>query len=159
MHARHPLPQHTSQQVRCHPLIIFPLSWAERCPPSLAAMGREERICHEGRRGDRRRQHASWSELRRSSSTKLEGEHATHSFPRLALVLHGRREERVRCRAEERLGVDFILPGVPGHPPVHHLHRIGAHRGNERAGKSCGARRFLRIGCGAKRCEIEAVGL
>ena len=80
-------------------------------------------------------------------------------LPRLVLVLHGRREERVRCRAEERLGVDFILPGVHGHPPVHHLHRIGAHRGNERAGKSCGARRFLRIGCGAKRCEIEAVRL
>ena len=62
-------------------------------------------------------------------------------LPRLVLVLHGRREERVCCRAEERFGVDFILPGVHGHPPVHHLHRIGAH------------------GCGAKRCEVEAVGL
>ena len=49
------------------------------------------------------------------------------SFPRLALVLHGRREERVRCRAEERVGVDLMLPGVHGHPPVQHLHRIGAH--------------------------------
>ena len=65
------------------------------------------------------------------------------SFPRLALVLHGRREERVRSRAEERVGVDLILPGVHGHPPVQHLHRIGAGR----------------QGCGAKRCEVEAVGL
>ena len=47
------------------------------------------------------------------------------SFPRLALVRHGRREERVRCRAEERVGVDLMLPGVHGHPPVQHLHRIG----------------------------------
>ena len=47
------------------------------------------------------------------------------SFPRLALVLHGRREERVRCRAEECVGVDLMLPGVHGHPPAQHLHRIG----------------------------------
>ena len=64
-----------------------------------------------------------------------------YSFTRLVFVLHGRREERVRCRAEERVGVDLMLPGVHGHPPVQHLHRIGAQ------------------GCGAKRCEVEAVGL
>ena len=45
------------------------------------------------------------------------------SFPRLVLVLLGRREERVCCRAEERVGVDFMLLGVHGHPPVQHLHR------------------------------------
>ena len=65
----------------------------------------------------------------------------TSSFPRLVLALHGRREERVRCRAEERVGVDLMLPGVHGHPPVQHLHCIGAQ------------------GCGAKRCEVEAAGL
>ena len=63
------------------------------------------------------------------------------SYPRLALVLLGRREEHVRCRAEERVCVDFMLLGVHGHPPVQHLHRIGAQ------------------GCGAKRCEVEAVRL
>ena len=66
-----------------------------------------------------------------------------YSFTRLVLVLHGRREERVQCRVEERVGVDFMLLGVHGHPPVQHLHRIGAGR----------------QGCGAKRCEVEAVGL
>ena len=64
-----------------------------------------------------------------------------YSFPCLVLVLRGRREERVRCRAEERVGVDLMLPGVHGHPPVQHLHCIGAQ------------------GCGAKRCEVEAAGL
>ena len=64
------------------------------------------------------------------------------SFPRLALVRHGRREERVRSRAEERVGVELILPGVHGHPPVQHLHTALAH-----------------TGCGAKRCEVDAVGL
>ena len=73
------------------------------------------------------------------------------SFPRLALVRHGRREERVRSRAEERVGVDLILPGVHGHLPVQHLqHRIGAHRlwGKEMRGRAgCGA-----IGAG---CELS----
>ena len=55
------------------------------------------------------------------------------SFPRLALVLHGRREERVRSRAEERVGVDLILSGVHGQLPVQHLHTALAHTG-------CGAR-------------------
>ena len=36
--------------------------------------------------------------------------------------LHGRREERVRCHAEELVGVGFIFPGVHGDPPVQHLH-------------------------------------
>ena len=64
------------------------------------------------------------------------------SFPRLALVRHGRREECV--------GVDLILPGVHGHSPVQHLHRIGAHRlwGKEMRGRAgCGA-----IGAG---CELS----
>ena len=63
------------------------------------------------------------------------------SFPRLALVLHGRREERVRCRAEERVGVDLMLPGVHGHPPVQHLHRIGPQAlwGKGMRGRGCGA--------------------
>ena len=56
--------------------------------------------------------------------------------------LHGRREKRVRSRAEERVGVDLILPGVHGQLPVQHLHTALAH-----------------TGCGAKRCEVEAVGL
>ena len=55
--------------------------------------------------------------------------------------LHGRREERVRCHAEELVGVGLILLGLHGHPPAQHLHRIGAQ------------------GCGAKRCEVEAVRL
>ena len=61
------------------------------------------------------------------------------SFPRLALVRHGRREERVRSRAEERVGVDLILPGVHGHPPVQHLHNALAHRlwGKEMRGRRC----------------------
>ena len=61
--------------------------------------------------------------------------------PRLVLVLHGRREERVRCRAEERVGVDLMLPGVHGHPPVQHLHRIGAQAlwGKGMRGRGCGA--------------------
>ena len=54
--------------------------------------------------------------------------------------LHGRREERVRCRAEERVGVDLMLPGVHGHPPVQHLHRIGAQAlwGKEMRGEAVG---------------------
>ena len=81
-------------------------------------------------------------------------QHATHrrtQLPRLVLVLHGRREERVRCRAEERVGVDLMLPGVHGHPPAQHLHRIGplAHRlwDKEMRGRGCGA-----IGAG---CELS----
>ena len=65
-----------------------------------------------------------------------------YSFPCLVLVLRGRREERVRCRAEERVGVDLMLPGVHGHPPVQHLRTALATHS-----------------CGAKRCEVEAAGL
>ena len=55
------------------------------------------------------------------------------SFPRLALVLPGRREERVRCHAEELVGVGFIFPGLHGDPPVQHLHGIGGLYGAQAA--------------------------
>ena len=47
-------------------------------------------------------------------------------FPRQEYLwgLHGRREERVRCHAEELVGVGLILPGLHGDPPVQRLHRI-----------------------------------
>ena len=90
---------------------------------------------------------AHWLSRRRRASLEkmlvmLRSATEDSSFPRLALVVHGRREEHVRGRAEERVGVDLILPGVHGHPPVQHLHNALAH-----------------TGCGAKRCEVEAVGL
>ena len=84
----------------------------------------------------------------------------------LALVLHGRREERVRCRTEERLGVDFILPGVHGHPPAQHLHRIGAQAVGQRDARSrlWGYRGGLRAEHlqelmldSRKKCDIEKV--
>ena len=52
---------------------------------------------------------------------------------------HGRRNERVRCRAEDRVGM-LLISCPHGNPPAQHLRRIGAGR--------------LR-----QRCEGEAVGL
>ena len=83
-------------------------------------------VVYEARRPTRKTQH---TRIQRNSS-----------FPRLALVLHGRREERVRCRAEERVGVDLMLPGVHGHPPAQHLHRIGAQVQSAQRGTSRGRR-------------------
>ena len=59
--------------------------------------------------------------------------------------LHGRRKERVRCHAEELVGVGFIFPGLHGDPPVEHLHGIG---GLWRTG-----------GVGQRDARVEAMGL